>query len=206
MSNEFSKELMHYGVMGQKWGIRRYQPYGQGYGESEGKFVGVKDSKTKLGVRIHNRQARNKQIRQNVRNAEGFGNKASELIGKGAKRTKAAYYADREKALADKSKSKFLKAYHESNAYNWSKNAGYHSRMQNATKGQKLSETLFPKRALTIKYKSMTGRDISVGQHLLNAMFAPAGALYGAHEAARYVTGNRIEAQNINTNRYKTRG
>lgn len=32
--------LYHHGILGQKWGIRRFQPYGQGYAGSKGKFVG----------------------------------------------------------------------------------------------------------------------------------------------------------------------
>ena len=39
--NKYTTELMHHGVQGMRWGIRRYQPYGVGYDPQKmGKFIG----------------------------------------------------------------------------------------------------------------------------------------------------------------------
>lgn len=117
MANELTRqlledELMHYGVMGMHWGVRRYQPYGKGGYDPEGKggrFVG-KVKQTRRGYQ----KALNKLQKQSERFAavakekdrlqRKYTDKSNNLLAKGNKRA-SLKYADKalkERALRDK--------------------------------------------------------------------------------------------------------
>lgn len=55
MNNYNSKTLMHYGVLGMHWGVRRYQPYPGDY-KGDGKYIG-KDKVSKKSAKAYVRDA-----------------------------------------------------------------------------------------------------------------------------------------------------
>lgn len=58
-------ELKHHGILGQKWGVRRYQPYPDGY-NGKGKFVGEDSEGNKITKRQYKKYK--KELRKDIRN------------------------------------------------------------------------------------------------------------------------------------------
>lgn len=69
-------ELSHHGVLGMKWGIRRHQPYPDGY-SGDGKYIGPKSGQTVTDKDVKKINKANTKIEKTVTEAVRSGDKKS---------------------------------------------------------------------------------------------------------------------------------
>lgn len=114
-------ELKHYGILGMRWGIRRYQPYPKG---KSGKFVGRKPSEYKVsGVRGLMAQRKNIKVDRGFQKWDEGSKKRATAIDAGKKANIAKRESERDpknKALREKAKTldrEYKKALKETTTY-----------------------------------------------------------------------------------------
>ena len=174
-------ELYHHGILGMKWGIRKYQNEDgsltslgkKRYNKVEKEEQKSQSAKTTLGKKYHARNAEQMRAEikraENVRNVKGIGNKFSEAFGYGAGKTMYEGKAKEYKRASELSKTKLGRRINETKSANASEMAKYNEKMQKSDAGKKFFETMIYRGEwVNTPYHRLSGREITQGREFYN--------------------------------------
>ena len=187
----YENYLAHHGIKGQKWGHRRFQAEDGSLTSQGRQRYGVLE-RTKIRLRGAGQEIRS--VSKNVRNAKGFGNKASELIGYGRMRTHQENKSRVQDKLAKASRTRLGKAIHKQKSANAGHIASYAESMKKAPLAKKFFENVvYPSEILNTKYTRLSGRETTVGKQFLDNYFTL--GLYGAAKDVSYMSAKKKSAK-----------
>lgn len=193
-NNDYRNYLVHHGVKGMKWGVRRYQN-ADGSLTSAGKARAKRDgtgllARTKIRAQGHFGQYA--EYARGIKNAKGIRRKLSAAVGHGqtaALQRNAAYTQAR---LREASKTKLGKHYHDTLAYNYNNRAKRNERRQNAKSFSSWANAMVS----DVPLRTLAGRPTTAHRRILDqtvtrGMVGPAldaKYLYDKHRAKKAST------------------
>lgn len=183
-------ELMHYGVIGMKWGKRKNGYY---EGKSSSRVSKIGSSKTRLGKNVNNALARKNDYKSNVRkqiNSEkgGILKKYDNLYGHGdsaARQNAQSKYYERK---AKYSKTRLGKSINEAKSFNnktaAAANAKLHSSKNISEYGKNYINAIAHR-----KVKTWSGRTTTTGEKFVDTILT--GGILGTVKDIQYYNANK---------------
>ncbi len=206
--NDYRSYLMHHGVKGMKWGVRRYQNP-DGSFTKEGRARANADGqgfRARMKIRAQGAVGGVQEYARGIKNAKGI-RKVSAAIGSGAKAAKFRNEAYTQQRLAAASKTKLGKHLHGVWAYNNASMARHYDRYQNAKNLRAYARNTLNDPSM----KTLAGRKTTYKRRVLDMALTQGkvgtalDAYYLAGKAYEYGANSRKNAGDGKTRSRKTR-